>query len=213
MSPTGVPQTTSKQYVKNLRERWMFDRDPVERNRLSRIFRGMLIELQFTAWLESQCHEIVGMEAYRKRPDIETVSADGATSFEVKFFGVEDGDFRILLKSMNGGEPAGTSVSLYEPIHYMLLRLYHAAIQLRLAKGRKTAVIVIDEMGWWRFQMQFMGNWIDWDNPKFIGLYEREWRPLLSLLKDPSPLPGAPGSTMLFALIPQLRFSPRGKPR
>lgn len=30
---------------------------------------------------------------------------------------------------------------------------------------------------WWRFQTQFVGNCIDWDNPKFIGFYEREWRP------------------------------------
>jgi hypothetical protein len=196
MSSTGIRSTTSKQYVKDLRERWMFDPDPIERNCLSRIFRGRLIELQFAAWLESQSHEIAGMEAYRKGPDIETVSADGATSFEVKFFGVEDGDFRVLLRSMSGDGPAGGAVSLYEPVNYMLLRLYQAAMQLRGAGGRKTVVIVIDDTGWWRFKMQFRGNWIDWDNPKFIGLNECEWRPLLSLLKDPSPLPEALGSTI-----------------
>jgi hypothetical protein len=180
MSPAGILPSVSKQYVKDLRERWMFDADPVERNRLSRIFRGRLIELQFASWLESQSHRIVGMEATRKGPDIETLSESGeANAFEVKFFGMEDGDFRVLLRSM-GGYPAGGAVSPYQAINYLLFRVYEAARQLRATSGRKTAVVVIDELSWFRFDMQLRGNWIDWENPRFIAP-DDHWNQFLSL--------------------------------
>ena len=94
----------------------MFDPDPAERHRLSRIFRGRLIELQFASWLESQLHTIVRLEARGKGPDIETLSdSSQANAFEVKFIGMEDGDFRVLLRSMSG-HPAGGAVSPYQAI-------------------------------------------------------------------------------------------------
>lgn len=103
MSSAGILPSVSRQYVKDLREKWMLDADPIERHRLSRIFRGRLIELQFASWLESQSHTIVGLEAIREGPDIETLSESGQVSaFEVKFFGMEDRDFRVLLRSMGG---------------------------------------------------------------------------------------------------------------
>lgn len=118
MSPRAIRPDTSRQYLQDLRERWMFDADPIRRNRLSRIFRGRLIELQFASYLESKAHTIIGMEATRKGPDIEgpdieTISPnDQLSAFEVKFFGIEDGDFTLLMKSM-GGYPESGSVSPY----------------------------------------------------------------------------------------------------
>jgi hypothetical protein len=40
MCPTGILSTVSMQYVKDLREKWMFDEDPLERHRLARIAVG-----------------------------------------------------------------------------------------------------------------------------------------------------------------------------
>lgn len=40
------------QYVQDLRERWMFADDPLERHHRSRIFTGRIVELQCAAWLE-----------------------------------------------------------------------------------------------------------------------------------------------------------------
>lgn len=77
----------------------------------------------------------------------------------------------------------------------MLLRLYEAALQLRAAKGRKTAVVIIDELGWFRFEVQLWKNWINWENPAFVG-NEEHWRPLLHLLEDASDLPGGLGPTI-----------------
>jgi hypothetical protein len=153
----------------------------VRRNQLSRTFRGRLIELQFASWLESRSHTIVSLEATRKGPDIETLSDSGEpNAFEVKFIGVEDGDFRVLLRSM-GGHPAGGAVSLYQPINYLLFRVHEAARQLQSANGRKTAIIVIDELTWFRFDMQLRGNWIDWANPRFAP--DDDWNQFLSLQK------------------------------
>ena len=167
-----------KQYVQDLRERWMLTADPVERNRRSRIFRGHLIELQFALWLEGQSDQIVGLEATRAGPDIETSSPGGVhNSFEVKFIGMEDCDFSTFVESM-AGLPAGRWVSPYTAINYMLFRIYEAAHQLRAAAGTKTVVVVVDDVAWFRFEMQLKGNWIDWTNPAFVSP-DAEWTQFL----------------------------------
>lgn len=179
VSSKGLHPNVRKQYISDLRERWMFDHDPAERNRLSRVFRGRTVELQFALWLESQSHKVIGLEATREGPDIETVSPGGAANaFEVKFIGLEDGDFSIFLKS-RPGNPAGTSVSPYRAINYLLFRAYEAAAQLRTAKGSKTVVVVIDDVAWFRFDMQLTGNWIDWKNPGFVS-QDTEWTQFLT---------------------------------
>lgn len=179
VSSTGILPNVRKQYISDLREKWIFHHDPAERNRLSRIFRGRTVELQFALWLESQSHKVVGLEATRKGPDIETESPDGAANaFEVKFIGLEDGDFRIFLKSRSG-IPAGTAVSPYTAIDYLLFRAYEAAAQLRTATGSKTVVVVIDDQTWFRFEMQLTGNWINWKNPRFVS-QDTEWTQFLT---------------------------------
>ena len=179
LSSTGVLPNVSKQYLQDLREKWMFDEEPLVRHQQSRIYRGKLLELQFASWLESQGHTVVGLEATRKGPDIETIAGTGeAQAFEVKFFGMEDNDFGIMVKSM-GGHPAGGAISAYQPINYLLFRVYEAARQLKNFAGRKTVVIIIDEIGWFRFDMQVRGNWINWANPQFIAPDET-WNEFMS---------------------------------
>lgn len=127
LSSNGIREAVSNQYINDLRENWMFDSDPLARHRLSRIFRGRLIELQFAEWLENQKHVVTGLEAIGNGPDIQTVSAIGvAHSFEVKFFGLQDSNFEMILRSM-GGHPAGGAISVYRPINYLLFRVYEAA--------------------------------------------------------------------------------------
>lgn len=169
MSDNGILRHVTKQYLRDLRERWMFDPDALERHRLSRIFRSRLIELQFAVWLEAQSHTIVGLEATRKGPDIETQSTNGVpNAFELKFIGMVDDDFDRIVKTM-AGLRAGGAVSVYQPINYLLFRAYEAAKQLAGSLGNKNVVIVIDEIAWIsRFDMQVRNRWIDWNNPQFI---------------------------------------------
>jgi hypothetical protein len=196
LSAVGPLPNLRNQYLKDLREKWMFADDPMERHRLSRIFRGRLAELQFASWLQSRGHTIVGLEAITEGPDIMAVAAEGESyAYEVKFIGLEDANFATILRSMHG-QPAGGAVAVYRPINYLLLRIYEAARQLRAATKRKKVVVIIDELAWYRFDMQLRGNWIDWSNPQFVGLYEDDWRPLLSMLKDADDLPTGLGAVI-----------------
>jgi hypothetical protein len=168
VSSGGIRPDVRAQYVQDLKEKWMFQNEPHERNRLYRTFRGRLVELQFASFLESESHTIARLEATGKGPDIESISANGeSNAIEVKFIGIEDPDFMSLVKSISG-QPEAYSVSPYQAINYLLFRVFEAARQLDSATGRKTAVIVIDGMSWWRFDLQVKENWIDWKRPKFI---------------------------------------------
>lgn len=169
VSLTGILPSVRKQYLQDIREKWMLDDDPLKRNKLSREFRGRLVELQFAVWLESQSHKIVGLEATRVGPDIETLSPEGAANtFEVKFIGLEDEDFRIFLGSI-AGFPTGRSASPYTAISYLLFRVYEAAHQLHSATGNRTVIVIIDDIAWFRFEMQLTASWINWKNPTFVS--------------------------------------------
>ena len=112
----------------------------------------------------------------------------------MKFFGQADEDFLVLLHAMQNG-PSGGAISLSEPINYLLFRVYEAARQLRRASGQKTAIVVIDEIGWHRFDMQLKHDWIDWTTPQFLR-HVCEWERLLSLQKQPTGLPANLGATI-----------------
>jgi len=162
------------QYVKDLRERWMLYPDPLERHHKSRMFTGRVAELQCAEWLETRGWRIVGLEALRPGSDIEAVTASGAVAaFEVKSIGSEDDDFAMILRSMAQGPSAG-SVSPYVAINYLLFRVYEAAKQLAQFNGHRIAVAVIDDLTWWRFEMQLQNHWIEWGNPTFLA-HDPEW--------------------------------------
>ena len=169
MSDNGILPLVTKQYLQDLRETWMLHPEAIERNRLSRIFRGRLIELQFAAWLEAQSQTIIGLEAIRKGPDVEAQSENGVlNAFELKFIGMVDDDFNRIVRTMAGMRTGG-AMSVYQPINYLLFRAYEAAKQHASTPGKKNAVIVIDEIAWTsRFDMQVRNRWIDWNGPQFI---------------------------------------------
>jgi hypothetical protein len=81
------------QYAKDFREKWMFQSEPIERNRHYRTFRARIAELQFASFLETKGHTIVGLEAVREGPDIETIAPDASR------FYVEDPDCKGLIEN------------------------------------------------------------------------------------------------------------------
>lgn len=165
----GLRPGVRRQYVKDLRERWMHYPDPLERHHKSRMFTGRVAELQCAEWLETGGWMITGLEALRQGADIEakTVSG-GVTAFEVKAIGSKDADFETILRSMAQG-PSGGAVSAYAGINYLLFRVYEAAKQLAQFHGHRIAMVVIDDLTWWRFEMQLRDHLIDWANPTFLG--------------------------------------------
>jgi hypothetical protein len=184
---TGLPRL-SKQYASDLREKWMFLDDSLKRNRLLSMFRGKLVEIQFASWLENQSHKILGLEATRPGPDIESVCARGhGHAFEVKFLGLEKGDLLMIQDSLDG-HPVCGPISPYQAVDYLLFRVYEAARQLEKSTTKRNAVIVINEMSMFRFCGQLSENWIDWDNPQFMA-EDDTWKQLLG---QPKKYPGLP---------------------
>jgi hypothetical protein len=171
-----------KQYLQDLREKWMLYPDPVERHQKARMFQSRLAELQCAEWLETQGHKVVGLEALTNGPDIETVSANlDRQVFEVKFIGTEDADLSTILLSI-AGKRAADWVSPYTAANYLVFRTYEAAKQLESVVGGKTAVLIIDESAWWRFDMPLRDGWIDWRKPEFIG-QDSDWDAFLNKQK------------------------------
>lgn len=175
-----------RQYVKDLRERWMFYADPFERHHKSRMFSGRITELQFAEWLEVRGWRIQGLEALRSGCDVEaTTASGGVTGFELKSIGSEDHDFAMILRSL-AQRPSAGSVSPYAAINYLLFRVFEAANQLRQFNGHRIAVAIIDDLTWGRFEMQLDNQWIDWANPTFLP-GDPEWERFLIEQKDRYP--------------------------
>jgi hypothetical protein len=162
---SGVRQ----QYLKDLQERWMFQVDAIDRHQKFRIFLGRLTELQVAEWLEERAWVITGLEALREGADIEAKANTGAGSaFEVKFIGSEDKDFGMILQSL-AGEPVAGPVSPYSAMNYLLFRVYEAAKQLARTTNGRIAVVVVEDLTWFRFDIQLKDGWTDWANPKFFN--------------------------------------------
>ena len=166
----GLPRPdVREQYRQDLRERWMLYADPAERHQKFRIFSGRLVELQFAEWLELQGWTVSGLEALREGPDVEAYAKDGrAAAFEVKFIGTENDDFGKILESL-AGRPAAGTVSPYDAVNYLLFRVYEAAKQLRQVVCDRIAVVVVEELTWFRFELQLSDGWVDWSNPRFFS--------------------------------------------
>jgi hypothetical protein len=59
-----------RQYLMDMRERWMLNSDPHMRNRSSNTLNGRIVELQFAEWIETaRDWPIVGLEALREGAD------------------------------------------------------------------------------------------------------------------------------------------------
>jgi len=166
----GLPKPdVRQQYLQDLRERWMLSVDPIERHQKFRMFAGRLVELQCAEWLELQGWTVSGLEALREGPDIEAYASDGRpTAFEIKFIGTENEDFALLLASL-AGHSAGGPVSPYDAANYLLFRVYEAAKQLQRSVCDRIAVVVVEELTWFRFELQLNDGWIDWAHPNFFS--------------------------------------------
>jgi hypothetical protein len=157
-----------EQYIKDLQERWLLFQEPLERHQKWKAFHGRLAELQFAGWLEEEkSYEITGLEALRKGPDIEAVLQGRRSTFEVKFIGSENADFRMLVKSLEG-TPNWDWVSVSAPGNYLVFRVYEAAKQLEHAEGKRTAVLIIDDLAWRRLACPLKHGEIEWSNAGFV---------------------------------------------
>jgi hypothetical protein len=104
----------------------------------------------------------------------------------VKAIGTGYDDFELILQSIPQGVSVGSSISPYEAINQLLLRVYQAAKQLAKFGGRRIAVVVIGEINWIHFDFQLHGGWVDWSNPSFLSA-EQRWETTLRRLERDDP--------------------------
>jgi len=186
----GVRDDVVPQYREDLRERWMHDDDAIRRHHQSKNFLSRLVELHVAEWLEQSGWRIRGLEATGAPFDIEATDPQGADRpLEVKFIGASDAEFRTVVAALQS-DFVGESVSAYTPINYLLFRIYEAAKQLS-SSPRGTAIAVIDDLTWWRYDTQLQTpNWIDWRRPTFYS-NEAAWDDFLESQR--ARYPGLPG--------------------
>jgi hypothetical protein len=169
----------TNQYRQDLRERWLFKGDEMERHRRFRQFFGKIVELQVVQWLTDLDWIVTNLEALGHSCDIAADSPDGVSfSIEVKYLGQMDDDFRLVLESMRGTQKAGW-FGPYGAINYVLFRAYEVAVSLRAERGRKMAILVIDAQTWPFVEVALSNAWLDWKQPKFIQTEEQDWNQFL----------------------------------
>lgn len=162
----GKPETktVTRQYQKDLVERWFLKDDFIAKYKTSRIFKGRLAELRFASWLQQSGWQISSLEAYGGEFDVEAKSPEGAqTSFEVKYLATEEYRFRRGVEAFSNNGVSYSRPDCYSPTDYLLCRTYEAAHKLDGAVSARIAVIILADYS--AFQPQLENCWIKWDNP------------------------------------------------
>ena len=156
------------QYLKDLRETWIFKPDETSRYRAARLLFSRIAELSLANWLELAQWKIIDMELYGGDFDISARDPSGTTvDFEVKFLAQREAIFELNVASFRN--PVAQSIARYSPLDYLTFRVYEAARQIRhSAKKRIVAAVVTDYA--LSYQIPLSDGWLNWSQPKFLRL-------------------------------------------
>lgn len=158
----------TNQYRMDLRERWMLERDILERHRKARIFIGKVAELLCAEWLETRGWVVDNLEAFGSDFDIEAISPDKRRStIEVKYVGEQDEVFLNVVDSLSGN-PSTTLLSPYGAMNFFLFKVYSAAKQLTDSRCRRIVFLVISPHTWSLYRSPVKNRWINWQAPSFL---------------------------------------------
>jgi len=167
----GKPNSAlTKQYKKDLVERWMFGETTDQRFEYHRMFQGRLFELIFAQWLDHEGWSIHGLEARGADVDVEAMTRRGDSySFEVKHIGKDKCLFDLELEALQTNRKSAGSISVYSPVDYMLYRIYEAACQLKKATNQKVVVVILSDFDIY-YEHKIKKGWIDWKAPRFFKI-------------------------------------------
>jgi hypothetical protein len=166
-----IHNSLTNQYRKDLRETWGFAKETKDRFKKFRQFQGRINELLFCAWLETQGWQIKAMEVHGGCCDVEANKVgDNLVAFEVKSIGHEDLLFELELEAFEGDGVSCGSIDVYEPLNYLIFRVYEAAQQLFKLKSeatRKAVIIILSDYDM-NYKIPLKEDWVNWSNPKFL---------------------------------------------
>lgn len=162
----------TKQYKKDLADRWMFKEDLKQRFKRTRVLQGRLNELLFAQWLEGESWNIEGLEAHGANVDAVASSTEGTLcSFEVKHIGQDELSFDLDVEALQGNGVSFGRLPVYSPVDYMLYRVFEAARQLADEHNRKVVVMILSNFDR-SYKLPIKEGWIDWKVPKFLRMDE-----------------------------------------
>lgn len=120
-------KSISKQYQKDLQEKWLESIDEIERHKKFKIFFGKLLELIYAKYLVDLGYSIINLEAWDKNaPDIVISDSNNDYNIDVKYIGGNTDFFTKMLKSKNGVTTSSIDIS-YD---FLLFKIYEAYTKL-----------------------------------------------------------------------------------
>jgi len=170
----------TRQYQRDLAERWLGEVDLSARHERFRRFFGKIVEIQIADWLSNDGWRVLGLEALGAEADIVAERPEsGSWVVDIKYIGQETSEFDRTVEALSSGEAAVGSGTLYGSINYLLFRVFEGARDLSASSSRKLCVVVIDALAWPSFEMALLHGWVDWAEPAFVPTEEVDWNRFL----------------------------------
>lgn len=179
----------SKQYQKDLVEKWMNKSSEHERRRYSLIYFGRIAELLITEYASNNGYIVEDLEALGGTHDLMLKNSvlGIKCAAEVKYIGVSLEIFTQYMNAFGDGNPCNSISPPGDGINRFLLRVYDAALQLGECKLNKLALIVLDPTQWHQVKHIEYDGWLDWDNIQFAPALS-DWDTHLQFQKDTHPI-------------------------
>ena len=174
----------TKQYKKDLNEKWILERDQLAAYKKLRIFKGKLTEIMVAAWLEDSGWKINNLEALGGSFDIEATSPEHVCyGIEVKYIGIQDYRYNELQHSLRSGEAVSGFFNIYNGYNFILFKIFEAAKQLTKCKNSRLSLVVVDSVDWDFLEMPIRDKWINSRPIRFSDSADRDWKEFLEQKK------------------------------
>jgi hypothetical protein len=164
---TDVKQAVTKQYRKDLRERWMEKQGIEYRHGTFKTYFGKLAEVLLATWFDEHEYSVQNLAALDGPFDVTVKAANGdEIDVEVKVIG-DDNDTLQSIARAHRGENSCYSWSLQGLCDWAIFRTYEAAKQLSVSTRTRAVALLFSGTTWWKSESALKDAWIRWDWPRF----------------------------------------------
>ena len=168
----GIQANTciSAHYKNAFRENWVLEATARERYERSRQFLSRWFELRIAQWCSENGLPIKNLEAYGGPFDIEISCAQKhlTAAVEVKYLALSQHSYSSSVVATRNGCAVG-SAPIYTPLDALLCRIADAAYQLREARVRRIAAILLSEYDFnFRIPLTDGTPWFNWSKPQLF---------------------------------------------
>jgi hypothetical protein len=158
-------------------EKWILNKDILERHRKFKSYMGKPTELLCAAWIEEQGWRISNLAALGGKADIEATSPENIDcAIEVKYIGQDDNDFLDVVRAISGDDVGGAfSLDwMHKPSDFLLFKAYEAAKQTaEYYKNKYCIAFLVVSNTAWQYPVSIAVDliWKTWSSLKFFHLF------------------------------------------